>query len=83
MMFSQGEGSAVIHRKKNYLIYSDATHLCRSLWQCEITCSCKELGGKRAQDPPRSLHTIVSPVDWTSSGGGVRGDSPWEQWPGL
>ena len=34
MKFPQGEGSAVIHRKKNDLLYKDAT--CHSSWPCDF-----------------------------------------------
>ena len=36
--FPQGEGSAVIHREKNDLIYKDAKCLCHSLWESDFTC---------------------------------------------
>ena len=35
MKFLQGEGSMVIHCKKNYLLYKDAT--CHNLWPCDFT----------------------------------------------
>ena len=35
MKFPQGEESAVIHCKKNYLLYKDAT--CHNLWPCDFT----------------------------------------------
>ena len=34
--FPQGEGSAVIHCKKTYLLYKDATCLCHSLIQLRV-----------------------------------------------
>ena len=41
--FPHGEGSAVIHRRKNYLLYKDATCLCHSLCQSEFTCHRKQV----------------------------------------
>ena len=35
MKFPQGEKSAVIHHKKNYMLYKDAT--CHNLWPCDFT----------------------------------------------
>ena len=34
----QGQGSSMIHRKKNDQVYKDATCLCHILWQCDFTC---------------------------------------------
>ena len=36
--FPQGQGSSMIHRKKNDEVYKDATCLCHILWQCDFTC---------------------------------------------
>ena len=67
--FPQGEGSAVIHRKKNDLLHKDATYMyvCVTyrLRKGEFTRNTKT-GRKQAQDPPGSLHTIVSSVEWSS-----------------
>ena len=44
--FPQGEGSAVVHRKKNDLLYETATPdvgLCHCLWQGEFTLYCKQV----------------------------------------
>ena len=70
--FPQGEGSAVIHCKKNNLLYKDATCLCHSLWQGEFIWN-------RAVDMlkiPQGLSTLFS-RRWSEvpSRGGVRGDS--------
>ena len=35
MKFPQGEESAVIHRKKNYWLYKDAS--CNNIWPCDFT----------------------------------------------
>ena len=63
-MFPQGEGSAVIHRKKNDLIYQfHCTYLSHSIWQGEFLCSSKQVVNRLAHDSPWSLHTVVSPVE--------------------
>ena len=36
--FPHGEGSAVIHRKKNYLLYKDTRYQWHSLWESDFTC---------------------------------------------
>ena len=36
--FPQGEGSAVVHRKKNYLLYKDTRYQWHSLWESDFTC---------------------------------------------
>ena len=73
--FPQGEGSAVIHRKKNYLVYSDVTCLCHSLWQCEFTCNRKRVVNRLKI--PQGLSTLLF-RRWSEvpSRGGVRGVSP-------
>ena len=67
--FLQGEGSAVIHRKKNYLVYSDVTCL------CEFTCNRKQVVNRLKI--PQGLSTLLF-RRWSEvpSRGGVRGDSP-------
>ena len=80
MKFPRGEGSAVIHRKKNDLLNKDVTTcLCVSLiWQDEFTCEGKQVVNRLKI--PQGLSTLLF-RRWSEvpSRGGVRGDSPEEK----
>ena len=81
--FLQGEGSAVIHCMKKYLLYKDATCLCspcHRLWQGD--CTCKQV--EKRLKIPQGLSTLL--FHWWSevpSRGGVRSDSLYEKIPAL
>ena len=66
--FPQGEGSAVTHRKKNYLLHIDA-------WQGEFVRNRKQVVNRLKI--PQGLSTLMF-RRWSEvpSRGGVRGDSP-------
>ena len=63
--FPKGEGSAVIHRKKNDLLHKDTTYIYMSVSPTDSgkNSHVNGAGRKQAQDPPGSLHTIVSSVE--------------------
>ena len=71
----QGEGSAVIPRKKNDLLHRNTTCLCHSLWQGQFTCYRKQVVNRLKI--PQGLSTLMF-RRWSEvpSRGGVRGDSP-------
>ena len=45
--------------------YRGVCHICQCLWQDDFRHN-REQGGKQAQDPPGSLHTVVSSVELSS-----------------
>ena len=47
----------MIHRKKNYLVYNDASCLCHSLWQCEFTYNSKRVVNRLKI--PQGLSTLL------------------------
>ena len=65
MKFPQGEGSAVVHRKKNDLLHKDTIYIDMPVSPTDSgkNSHVVETGRKQAQDPPGSLHTIVSSVE--------------------
>ena len=77
--FPKGEGSAVIHHKKNDLLHKDATYIyvcvTYSLWKCEFTRNRKQVVNRLKI--PQGLSTLLF-RRWSEvpSRGGVRGDSP-------
>ena len=76
--FPQGEGSAVVHRKKNGLLYKTATPdvgLCHCIWQGEFTLYRKQVVNRLKI--PQGLSTLMF-RRWSEvpSRGGVRGGSP-------
>ena len=62
--FPKGEGSAVIHHSKNDLLHKNATYVHMSVSASgKVNSFVIGNGRKQAQDPPGSLHTIVSSVE--------------------
>ena len=53
----------MIHRKKNDLLYNDATYMSVSQLLAMRIHPYSETGRKQAQDPPGSLHTHISSVE--------------------
>ena len=79
--FPQGEGSAVIHRKKNDLLHKDATYMyvcvTYSLWKGEFTRNRKRVVNRlKIPQGLSTLYLLCRRWSEVPSRGGVRGDSP-------
>ena len=77
MKFPKGEGSAVVHRKKNDLLHKDATYIyvcvTYSLWKGEFICNQNQVINRLKIPQGLSTLDLLSSVEWSS----LKGRSPW------